>query len=31
VVCHFSFNERFEDLVAVIVQHVEKLARSGAR
>ena len=30
VVCHFSFNERLDDLAAVIVQHIEKLARSAA-
>ena len=31
VLCHFSFNESLEDLGDVIVQHIEKLAPSGAR
>lgn len=29
VVCHFSFNERLDDLARVIVTHLEKLATSG--
>mgnify|MGYP006284412239 CR=1 FL=1 len=30
VLCHFSFNEKLEDLVAKIVEHIERLGRPGA-
>lgn len=29
VICHFSFNERLDDLARVIVEHLEKSAESG--
>jgi len=29
VLCHFSFNERLEDLAAKIVEHLERLAPPG--
>lgn len=29
VLCHFSFNEKLDDLAAAVVQHIEKLAHKA--